>query len=175
MSLDGRELPLFDGLFMALTWNLKELLVPIRKGTTSHPRIHVTPPELSTTTMRSAFPTLCSCAHKTRNKQASETIVVVRDPARDRRLIRFLGSAQHVCLIDIDLFAGTHSSSSWWLFTGLHCKHQHASNPDQLHGTYTRDVSCEWSHRCFEHWSLHRVLTVTYFCAYYSTVYYYYE
>jgi hypothetical protein len=50
----------------------------------------------------SAFPALRSCAHKTRSKQAFESIIVVRDLARDRGPIRFLGSAQRECLIDID-------------------------------------------------------------------------
>jgi hypothetical protein len=40
--------------------------------------------------------------HNTWSKQASKTIVVVRDPTQDRRPIRFLRSAQHDCLIDID-------------------------------------------------------------------------
>jgi hypothetical protein len=55
LSLDGRELPSFDDPFMVLTWKLKWLLVPIRRGATSHPRTHVTPPELSTATLCSAF------------------------------------------------------------------------------------------------------------------------
>jgi hypothetical protein len=83
MSLGGRKLPSFDDTFMALTWKLKGLLVPIRRGTTSHPRTHVAPPELSTAT-RVLLSRLCSCAHKTRSKQVSETIVIVRDPARNR-------------------------------------------------------------------------------------------
>jgi hypothetical protein len=33
----------------------------------------------------------------------------------------------------------------------------------------------EWSHQCLEHWSLHMVLIVPYFCACCSAVYYYYE
>jgi hypothetical protein len=89
---------------MVLTWKLKGLQVPIRRGATSHPRTHVTPPELSTAMLCSAFLALCSCAHKARSKQASETIIILRDPSRDRRSIRFLGSTQRNCLIDIDLF-----------------------------------------------------------------------
>jgi hypothetical protein len=111
MSLDGRELPSFDGTFMTLTWKLKGLLVPIRRGATSHPMACVTTPELSTATLRSAFLALCSCAHKTRSKQASKTIVVVRDLAQDRRPIRFLGSTQHNCFIDIDSLVT--STCSW--------------------------------------------------------------
>jgi hypothetical protein len=68
MYVDGRELPSFDGTFMALTWKLKGLLVSIRTGATSHPRTHVTPLELSTATLCSAFPALCSCTHKTWSK-----------------------------------------------------------------------------------------------------------
>jgi hypothetical protein len=75
---------------MALTRKRKGLLVHIRRGAAFHPRTHVTPSELSIATLCSAFPASCSCAHKTRNKQAYETIVVVRDLARDRRSIRFL-------------------------------------------------------------------------------------
>jgi hypothetical protein len=82
-------------------------MVPIRRGATSHPKTCVTPLELSTSTLCSAFHALYSCVHKTLSKQASETIIVVRDPTRGRRPIRFLGSAQRDCLIDIDLFAGT--------------------------------------------------------------------
>jgi hypothetical protein len=35
----------------------------------------------------------------------------------------------------------------------------------RLHRTYTRDVSCEWSHECLEHRSLRRVLSVLRICA----------
>jgi hypothetical protein len=73
MSVEGRDLPPFDDPFMTLTWKLKGLLVPIRRGVISHPRTHVTPPELSTTTLRSAmlrsaFLALRSCAHKAQSK-----------------------------------------------------------------------------------------------------------
>jgi hypothetical protein len=65
MSLDGQELLSFDGTFMALTWKVKGLLVPIRRGATSHPRTRVTPPGLSTATLHSAFSHVFLCAQYT--------------------------------------------------------------------------------------------------------------
>jgi hypothetical protein len=41
----------------------------------------------------------------------------------------------------------------------------------RLHWTYTRDVSCEWSHWCLEHRSLRRVHIVLSLCAYFNFVY----
>jgi hypothetical protein len=38
----------------------------------------------------------------------------------------------------------------------------------RLHRTYTRDVSCEWSHWCLEHQSLRRVQSVLCICAYFT-------
>jgi hypothetical protein len=41
----------------------------------------------------------------------------------------------------------------------------------RLHRTYTRDVSCEWSHWRLEHCSLHRVHSVLSNCAGFTVVY----
>jgi hypothetical protein len=40
-----------------------------------------------------------------------------------------------------------------------------------LHRTYTRDVSCEWSHGCLEHQSLRGIHSVLRICAYFIVVY----
>jgi hypothetical protein len=40
-----------------------------------------------------------------------------------------------------------------------------------LHRTYTRDISCEWSHWCLEHRSLHRVYYVLSNCACFTIFY----
>jgi hypothetical protein len=42
----------------------------------------------------------------------------------------------------------------------------------RLHRTYTRDVSCEWSHGCLEHRSLHRVQSIFCIYAYFIVVYF---
>jgi hypothetical protein len=59
------------------------MVVVIHDGSSSHSRVRLykTRQEshnalLHTATLCSAFSTLCSCAHKTRSKQASETIAV---------------------------------------------------------------------------------------------------
>jgi hypothetical protein len=41
----------------------------------------------------------------------------------------------------------------------------------RLHRTYTRDVSCEWSHWCLEHRFLRRVHSVLSNCAWFTVVY----
>jgi hypothetical protein len=51
---------LMTHLFHDINLEAKGLLVPIRRGASSHPRTRVTTPELSTPTLRSAFLTMCS-------------------------------------------------------------------------------------------------------------------
>jgi hypothetical protein len=71
------------------------------------------------------------------------------------RAIRFLGSvlatARSVCLTNADQVPHHRHCSRTALRTSafIDCV--------RLHRTYTRDVSCEWSHWCLEYRSLHRV------------------
>jgi hypothetical protein len=101
------------------------------------------------------------CEHKESGRAGLQNHRPQRYTCTGVRAIRFLG----IVLTTARFVRSTRADPVLWRRSTTALRTPVCINFVRLHQTYTRDVSCEWSHRCLKHRSLRRVHSVLRICA----------